>query len=47
MGSLKLGNVWVFVQLIRRPIWTKNQLYKRLPISSGRSGDDYVHFLNS
>ena len=22
------GNVWVFVQLIRRIAWTKNQLYK-------------------
>ena len=28
IGSLKLGNVWVFVQLIHRPTWTKNQLYK-------------------
>ena len=28
IGSLKLGNVWVFVQLIHRPTRTKNQLYK-------------------
>ena len=28
IGSLKLGNVWVFVKLISRPIRTKNQLYK-------------------
>ena len=44
MGSLKLGNVWVFVQLIHRPTRTKHQLYKnpnialpnlRLPIVSG------------
>ena len=26
--SLKLGYVWVFVQLICRPMRTKNQLYK-------------------
>ena len=26
MGSLKLGNVWVFEQLIHRPTRTKNQL---------------------
>ena len=24
IGSLKLGNVWVFVQLIHRPTRTKN-----------------------
>ena len=29
IGSLKLGNVWVFVQLIHRPRRTKNQLYKK------------------
>ena len=41
VSSPKLGNVWVFVQLILRPRRTKNQLYKtltlpnlRLPISS-------------
>ena len=28
IGSLKLGNVWVFVQLIHRPMRAKNQLYK-------------------
>ena len=28
MGSLKLGNVWVLVQLIHRPTRTKNWLYK-------------------
>ena len=28
IGSLKLGNVWVFVQLIHRPTRTKNQLQK-------------------
>ena len=28
MGSLKLGNVWVFVQLIHRARRTKNQMYK-------------------
>ena len=28
IGSLKLGNVWVFVQPIHRPGRTKNQLYK-------------------
>ena len=28
IGSLKLGNVWVFVQLIHRPTRNKNQLYK-------------------
>ena len=27
-GILESGNVWVFVQLIHRPIRTKNQLYK-------------------
>ena len=27
-GILELGNVWVFVQLIHRPIRTINQLYK-------------------
>ena len=27
MGSLKLGNVWVFVQLIHRPRRAKNQQY--------------------
>ena len=30
--SLKLGNVWIFVQLIFGPGWSKNQLYKSLPI---------------
>ena len=41
MGSLKLGNVWVFVQLIHRPSGTKISCTKtqtlfnlRLPISS-------------
>ena len=41
IGSLKLGNVWVFVQLIRRPTRpkicctkTKTLLNLRLPISS-------------
>ena len=28
MGSLKLGNVWVLVQLLHRQTRTKNQLYK-------------------
>ena len=28
IGSLKLVNVWIFVQLIPRPKGTKNQLYK-------------------
>ena len=28
IGSLKLGNVWIFVQLFHMPMWTKNQLYK-------------------
>ena len=28
MGSLMLGNVWVFVQLLHRPTRTKHQLYK-------------------
>ena len=27
-GILELGNVWFFVQLIHRPMRTKNQLYK-------------------
>ena len=27
IGSLKLGNVWVFLQLCHRPTRTKNQLY--------------------
>ena len=27
-GILELGNVWVFVQLIHRPMMTKNQLLK-------------------
>ena len=27
-GSLKLGNVWLFVQLIHRPTRTKHRLYK-------------------
>ena len=30
IGSLKLGIVWIFVQLIHRPAKTKNQLYKKL-----------------
>ena len=41
IGSLKLGNVLVFVQLIFAPYWPMNQLKKtqilpnlRLPISS-------------
>ena len=33
MESLKLGNVWVFVQLIHRPTTTKNQLYKNQNIA--------------
>ena len=44
IGSLKLGNVSVFVQLIHWPRRTKNQLSKtqilptlRLPISSGHT----------
>ena len=28
MGSLKFGNVWVFVQSMHRPTRTKNQLYR-------------------
>ena len=28
MGSLKLGNVWIFVQLFHRPLRNQNQLYK-------------------
>ena len=28
IGSLKLGNVWVFVQLIFGPCWPMNQLKK-------------------
>ena len=28
MGSLELGNVWVFVQLIFGPHWPMNQLNK-------------------
>ena len=28
-GILELGNVWVFVQLIHRPIRTKNQVHKK------------------
>ena len=28
IGSLKLDNVWVVVQLIHRPTRTKNQLFK-------------------
>ena len=28
IGSLRLGNVWIFVQLIHRPTRTKNQLCK-------------------
>ena len=40
IGSLKLGNVWVFVHLVFGPRWPINQLNKnpnnlRLPISSG------------
>ena len=31
--SLKLGNVWVFVQLIHRQTRAKNQLYKNQNIS--------------
>ena len=30
---LELGNVWVFVQLIHRPMRTKNQLYKNSNIA--------------
>ena len=33
MGSLKLGIVWVFVQLIHRPTRTKNQVYKNINIA--------------
>ena len=33
MGSLKLGNVWVFVQLIHRTTGTKSQLYKNTNIA--------------
>ena len=29
IGSPKLGNVWVFVQLIHKHMRTKNQLYKK------------------
>ena len=29
IGSRKLDNVWVFVQLIHRPTGIKNQLYKK------------------
>ena len=43
MGSLRLGNVWVIVQLVFGPCWPVNQLnknpillYLRLPISSGQ-----------
>ena len=32
-GILELGNVWVFVQLIHRPMRTKNQLYKNSNIA--------------
>ena len=33
IGSLKLGNVWVFLQLIYRQLRTKNQLYLNPNIS--------------
>ena len=33
IGSLKLGNVWVFVQLIFGPRWPMNQLNKNLSIA--------------
>ena len=33
IGSLELGNVWVFVQLIYRPRRTNNQLYNNQNIS--------------
>ena len=33
IGSLKFGNVLVFVHLIHRPMRTKNQLYKNLNIA--------------
>ena len=52
--SHKLGNVWVFVQLIHRPTRTKNQLYKnpnmRLPISSDHTCAESIlfwHFAHS
>ena len=33
MGSIKLGNVWVFAQLIHSPTQSKNQLYKNQNIA--------------
>ena len=33
MRSLKLGNVWIFVQLIHRAMGTKNKLYKNPSIA--------------
>ena len=33
IGSLKLDNVWVFLQLIHRPTRTQNQLYKNQNIA--------------
>ena len=49
MGKLKLGNVWVLVQLIFGPRWPMNKLNEksniaslslRLPINSAEEGSD-------
>ena len=44
MGSLKLGNVWDFVQLIHRPTRTKSQLYKNPNIDSLETSISSDHY---
>ena len=39
MGSLKLGNVWVFVQLIHRPMRTKISCTKTQTLPNSRIAD--------
>ena len=42
-GILELGNVWVFVQLIHRPMRTKNQLYKTQTLPNSWIPDTSAH----
>ena len=39
IGNLKVGNVWVFVQLILGPCWPMNQLNKNPIISYFETSD--------
>ena len=42
-GIPELGNLWVLVQLIHRPMRTKNQLYKTQTLHNSRIPDTSVH----